>query len=127
MQIDSRPEEVDQLERRILQLEIERQALKKESDRASQERLGQLDQELSTLKGRSGELKAQLAQLTGLEKVGTQVIGKLGEQATKIEGQVQGELGKAAKDAEKGAQGLEDQVNKTLGGLLKQPEKKPDK
>jgi ATP-dependent Clp protease ATP-binding subunit ClpB len=59
MQIDSRPEEVDQLERRILTLEVERQALKKEKDRSSVERLTALEGELSTLKSRSGELKAQ--------------------------------------------------------------------
>jgi len=59
MQIDSRPESVDQLERRILQLEVERQALKKEKDTASTQRLGQLEGELSELKGKSSELKAQ--------------------------------------------------------------------
>lgn len=58
-QIDSRPEEVDQLERRIVQLEIERQALKKETDKASRDRLGQLEGELGTLKSKSTALKAQ--------------------------------------------------------------------
>lgn len=58
MEIDSRPEEVDQLERRILRLEVERQALKKEKDSASVERLGQLEKELSQLKQRSTELKS---------------------------------------------------------------------
>jgi ATP-dependent Clp protease ATP-binding subunit ClpB len=58
-EIDSRPEEVDQLERRILQLEVERQALKKEKDAASIDRLGALDSELTTLKQKSSELKAQ--------------------------------------------------------------------
>ncbi len=59
MQIDSRPEAVDQLERRILQLEVERQALKKEKDPASQDRLGQLEGELSELKDQSNRLKSQ--------------------------------------------------------------------
>jgi len=59
MQIDSRPEQVDVLERRILQLEVERQALKKEKDAASTERLKQLEGELGGLKGKSAELKAQ--------------------------------------------------------------------
>jgi ATP-dependent Clp protease ATP-binding subunit ClpB len=59
MQIDSRPEVVDVLERRILQLEVERQALKKEKDPASVSRLSQLETELNDLKARSGELKAQ--------------------------------------------------------------------
>lgn len=59
MQIESRPEEVDQLERRILQLEVEKQALKKEKDRASTERLGLIDEELSGLKEKSSTLKAR--------------------------------------------------------------------
>src|SRR6185312_8388636 len=59
MEIDSRPEEVDQLERKILRLEVERQALKKEKDTASTQRLQQLDTELGELKAKSGELKAQ--------------------------------------------------------------------
>ncbi len=59
IEIDSRPEQVDQLERRILMLEVERQALKKEKDTASRERLKALEEELGTLKSRSNELKAQ--------------------------------------------------------------------
>jgi ATP-dependent Clp protease ATP-binding subunit ClpB len=59
MQIESRPEEIDQLERRILQLEVEKAALKKESDRASKERLTSIDSELSELKEKSGGLKAR--------------------------------------------------------------------
>ena len=50
MEIDSMPAELDELERRIMQLEIEREALRKESDKASQERLGKLDKELADLK-----------------------------------------------------------------------------
>ena len=59
MEIDSRPEEVDQLERRILQLEVERQSLKKEVDKASVERLKGIDSELGGLKEKSLHLKAQ--------------------------------------------------------------------
>jgi ATP-dependent Clp protease ATP-binding subunit ClpB len=58
-EIDSRPEEIDQLERKILQFEVERQALKKEKDSASVARLQQLEQELVGLKARSSELRAQ--------------------------------------------------------------------
>jgi ATP-dependent Clp protease ATP-binding subunit ClpB len=58
-EIDSRPESIDQLERRILQLEVERQALKKETDAASRARLQELESELTGLKGRSTELKVQ--------------------------------------------------------------------
>jgi ATP-dependent Clp protease ATP-binding subunit ClpB len=59
IQIDSLPEEVDQLERRTLQLEVEKQALKKERDSASQARLKVIEQELSGLKTRSLSLRSQ--------------------------------------------------------------------
>src|SRR5205085_1587199 len=49
MTIDSKPEELDELDRRIVQLKIEREALKKETDPASRERLQRLEQELSQL------------------------------------------------------------------------------
>ena len=50
MEIDSMPAELDEVERRIMQLEIEREALRKESDAASRERLGRLEKELADLK-----------------------------------------------------------------------------
>src|SRR4029453_13859238 len=59
MEIDSKPEEIDELDRRILQLRIEEAALKKESDRASQDRLERLRRELSELDPRPSELTAQ--------------------------------------------------------------------
>jgi ATP-dependent Clp protease ATP-binding subunit ClpB len=59
MQIESRPEEIDQLERRILQLEVEKAALKKESDRASKERLVAIDRDLGGLKEKSSALKVR--------------------------------------------------------------------
>jgi ATP-dependent Clp protease ATP-binding subunit ClpB len=59
MQVDSKPEAVDELDRRIMQLKIEREALKKETDAASQERLGKLVKELTELEERSAELTAQ--------------------------------------------------------------------
>ena len=59
VEIDSRPEELDQLERKILQLEVEKQALKKEKDRASQERLVQLEKDLVDYKRRSQDLRAR--------------------------------------------------------------------
>jgi ATP-dependent Clp protease ATP-binding subunit ClpB len=58
MEIDSLPSEIDEMERRILQLEIERQALRKESDAHSKERLGQIDKELASLREQSNGLKA---------------------------------------------------------------------
>jgi ATP-dependent Clp protease ATP-binding subunit ClpB len=58
MEIDSLPTEIDDIERRIMQLEIERQALKKESDAHSKERVKQIEKELSTLREQSNGLKA---------------------------------------------------------------------
>jgi len=58
MEIDSLPTEIDEIERRVMQLEIERQALRKESDAHSRERLSQIERELSTLREQSNSLKA---------------------------------------------------------------------
>ncbi len=56
MQVDSKPEELDELDRRVLQLKIEREALKREEDVASRERLAKLEQELATLEEKSDTL-----------------------------------------------------------------------
>jgi ATP-dependent Clp protease ATP-binding subunit ClpB len=53
MQVDSKPEELDELDRRIMQLQIEREALKKESDAASKDRLSKLVKELAELEEKS--------------------------------------------------------------------------
>jgi len=58
-EIDSMPAELDESLRRQMQLEIEREALKKESDAASKERLKKIEKELSELKTESASLKAQ--------------------------------------------------------------------
>ena len=57
IEIDSMPAVIDQIERRVTQLEIERQALRKEDDPASRERLGALEKELAGLKEESSRLK----------------------------------------------------------------------
>ena len=59
MEVDSKPEEIDELDRRIVQLKIEQAALNKESDQASKDRLEKLEQELADLEQRSAELTAQ--------------------------------------------------------------------
>jgi ATP-dependent Clp protease ATP-binding subunit ClpB len=83
--IDSLPEEIDELERRILQLEVERQALKKETDPGSRERLEKLGQELSGLRDKSASLKVHWQQ----EKDLIEAMKKLKERqdALKIEEQ----------------------------------------
>ncbi|HSA80268.1 MAG TPA: ATP-dependent chaperone ClpB [Geminicoccaceae bacterium] len=59
MVIDSKPETLDELDRRIMQLKIEREALKKETDPASKERLGKLEKELGDLEQESATLTAK--------------------------------------------------------------------
>jgi len=78
IQIDSMPTEIDQLERRATQLEIEKQALKKEDDPNSRERLGQIERELADVRERSNTLKATWQKEKGL-------IGRTRELKEKIE------------------------------------------
>src|SRR5213082_2890747 len=56
MEVESKPEEIENLDRRIIQLKIEREALKKEQDRASKDRLEKLEEELANLEQQSAEL-----------------------------------------------------------------------
>jgi ATP-dependent Clp protease ATP-binding subunit ClpB len=76
MEIDSMPAELDEVERRVMQLEIEREALRKESDKASKERLQKLERELADLKEERGRLKTQWEQ----EKEGIQTTQKKKEE-----------------------------------------------
>ena len=73
MQVDSKPEELDELDRRIIQLKIEREALKKEDDKASKDRLEKLETELSDLEGQSADLStrwnAEKAKLSSATKI----------------------------------------------------------
>jgi ATP-dependent Clp protease ATP-binding subunit ClpB len=59
MQVDSKPEELDELDRRIIQLKIEQAALKKETDKASKDRLEALESELGDLEDKSAALTAK--------------------------------------------------------------------
>jgi len=73
MEVDSKPEEVDELDRRIIQLKIEQEALKKETDAASKERLVKLGEELAGLEAHAGELtaiwQAEKQRLAGTHKL----------------------------------------------------------
>ncbi len=97
MEVDSKPEELDELDRRIMQLQIEREALKKESDTASRERLEKLQGELADLEeesqamtGRWQAEKAELAQAT-------QVKEKLDQARNDVEiAQRRGDLARAS-------------------------------
>ena len=59
MAVDSKPEELDEIDRRVVQLKIEREALSKETDAASRARLEKLEEELNSLEGESAELTAR--------------------------------------------------------------------
>ena len=59
MELDSRPTELDKLERKLLQLSIERQALSREEDSASKERLGRLEKEIADISGDRDAMKAR--------------------------------------------------------------------
>jgi ATP-dependent Clp protease ATP-binding subunit ClpB len=80
MEIDSMPAELDEVERRIMQLEIEREALKKETDKASKERLQKLEKELANLKEDKGRLTSHWQQ----EKEAILASGKLKEQLDQV-------------------------------------------
>src|SRR3546814_10023361 len=56
MEVESKPEEIESLDRRIIQLTIEREALKRENDQASQDRLERLEADLANLEQQSAEL-----------------------------------------------------------------------
>ncbi|HVP90913.1 MAG TPA: ATP-dependent chaperone ClpB [Terriglobales bacterium] len=97
IQIDSMPEEIDQLDRRKLQLEIERQALRKEKDPASAERLERIEAELAEIKEHADALRVRWQS----EKKVIEAMGKLKEEsdALKAEGQSaerRGDLERAA-------------------------------
>src|SRR5437016_5805147 len=85
MEIDSMPVELDELERRIMQLEIEREALRKEKDKASRERLTRLEKELADLKEDRSSLTARWTR----EKEAIQESAKLHEQLDAIRQQVE--------------------------------------
>lgn len=73
MEIDSKPEAMDKLERRLIQLKIEKEALKKEEDSASQKRLGMLNDEIQNLEKQYSDLDevwtAEKAMLSGAQKL----------------------------------------------------------
>ncbi|MBI4642878.1 MAG: AAA family ATPase, partial [Deltaproteobacteria bacterium] len=97
MEIDSRPGEIDEVERKITQEEIEREALKREEDPASKERLAKIEKSLSDLKEKSGGLKARWQQ----EKEVISRIREVKEQIEKTQFEAQqaeriGDLARAA-------------------------------
>jgi len=85
MEVDSKPEEIDELDRRIIQLKIEREALRKETDDASRDRLGRLEKELSDLEQRSAELTA----VWRAEKESMASVNKIKEELDQARGELE--------------------------------------
>src|SRR5258705_8993539 len=77
MEADSKPEEIDEIDRRIIQLKIEREALKKETDEASKERLKKVDQDIADLEKRSSEFttlwRAEKEKLASVQRIKEQL------------------------------------------------------
>src|SRR5215216_1367980 len=77
MEVESKPEEIENLDRRIMQLKIEREALKKEKDSASKDRLNALEEELANLEQQSAELtqrwQAEKEKIAGEAKIKEQL------------------------------------------------------
>ena len=97
IEIDSLPQEIDEVERRIIQLEIQRQALLKEKDKAGKERLATVEQEISGLRERSAGMKAQWQS----EKTAIQEIQRIKAEVEGLRGEVdqatrRGDLQRAA-------------------------------
>lgn len=111
IEIDSMPSELDEIERRVRQLEIERQAVKKEKDAVSLERLDKIEKELADLKESGTTLRAQWQEEKG-------VIGKIRSLKEQIEttriqseqAERNGDLGKAAELRYGSLPGLQKQV-----------------
>ena len=110
MEITSKPEEIDEIDRKILQLEMEKLSLGRESDPASQERLQRLERELAELSEQQSTLNAQWQQ----EKGAIDELSALKEEIERV--QLQVEQAKRSYDLNKAAE-LE---YGTLAGLQKQ-------
>jgi len=111
MQVDSKPEKLDELDRRIMQLKIEREALKKESDKASRDRLATLEHDLAELEEQSASLTAKWQE----EKKSVQSVQNLKEQLDRARAEVEiaqrrGDFAKAGELTYGVIPGLEKQI-----------------
>jgi ATP-dependent Clp protease ATP-binding subunit ClpB len=119
MQVDSKPEELDELDRRVIQLKIEREALRKESDPASRERLGRLEKELAELEEKSNALTAEWQ----AEKSKVADTKKLKEQLDQARSEVEvaqrrGDLARASELLYGVIPGIEKQLAQSSDGRL---------
>ncbi len=128
IEIGSLPTEIDEKQRRIMQLQIEREALKREKDEASRDRLGQLEKELGQLEREAEDLKkhwqGEKSDITSIRQTKAQ-IEKIKTEADKAERE--GNLGRAAElkygklpELEKRLQADEKRLEKEEGRMLKE-------
>src|SRR5690349_14623998 len=99
MEIDSKPEELDRLERRLIQLKIQREALKKEKDKESQQRLADLENDIAKLDREFSDLN----EVWKAEKAAVQGTSKLKEQIEQARSEIEtaqrhGDLAKVAEN-----------------------------
>ena len=125
MEVESKPEEIENLDRRIMQLRIEREALKKETDTASKDRLGTLEGELANLEQQSSELTTRWQ--AEKDKIGAEAELKGQLDAARIEleqAQRSGDLARAGELQYGTIPGLESQLaeaaNATKGAMLRE-------
>jgi len=116
MEVESKPEEIEALDRRIIQLKIEREALRKETDAASRDRLDRLEDELADLERQS----AELTQRWQAEKVKIQSEATLKQQLDQArieleQAQRSGDLGRAGELSYGVIPGLEKQLAEAAG------------
>ena len=121
MQVDSKPEALDELDRRLMQLKIEREALKKEKDTASKDRLAKLEKEIVNLEEKANALaqrwQEEKAKLASAQKIKEQLdaarneleqaqrrgdLAKAGELAYGVIPDLEGKLKKIEEDESKG-------------------------
>src|SRR5574338_560916 len=116
MEVESKPEEIENLDRRIIQLKIEREALKKEQDAASRDRLAKLEEELANLEQQSAELtqrwQAEKEKIAGEARIKEQ----LDQARLELEQAQRG--GDLAKAASKGAMRREEVTDQDIAGVV---------
>jgi ATP-dependent Clp protease ATP-binding subunit ClpB len=120
MEVDSKPEELDELDRRLLQLKIEREALKREEDAASRERLVKLEAELSELAEKSAAMTATWEAEKGAVVESQKLKEQLDQARTEQElAERRGDLNKAAELRYATIPTLEKQIAEAGGGQSK--------
>ena len=120
MEVDSKPEELDELDRRLLQLKIEREALKREEDAASKERLVKLEAELSELAEKSAAMTATWEAEKGAVVESQKLKEQLDQARTEQElAERRGDLNKAAELRYATIPTLEKQIAEAGGGGAK--------